>query len=116
MAEDFGVKIALQGEREFKRAITDVNASFRVLGSEMKLVDAQFKRSDDAQAKYAAKGKVLAEQIAAQKDKIITLEAALKNAATNFGETDRRTLAWQTQLNNAKAVLADLEGELEDNN
>ena len=36
--------------------------------------------------------------------------------ATNFGETDRRTLAWQTQLNNAKVALADLEGELEDNN
>ncbi|MGQ4533372.1 phage tail protein [Dermabacteraceae bacterium P13138] len=116
MAEDFGLKIALQGEREFKKAITEINASFRVLGSEMKLVDAQFKRSDDAQAKYAAKGKVLAEQIAAQRDKINTLEAALKNAATNFGETDRRTLAWQTQLNNAKAALADLEGELEDNN
>lgn len=96
MAEDFGLKIALQGEREFKKAITEINASFRVFGSEMKLVDAQFKRSDDAQATYAAQGKVLAEQISAQRDKNNTLAAALKNAAIHFGETDRRTLAWQT--------------------
>ena len=36
--------------------------------------------------------------------------------ATNFGETNRRTLAWQTRLNNAKATLVDVEGELEENN
>lgn len=48
MAEDFGLKIALAGEREFKRTLSEVNVQFRVLGSEMKLVDAQFKCSDDA--------------------------------------------------------------------
>lgn len=136
LVENFGLKIALQGEQEFKRANIKYNVSsmcsglsrcdyraspvacsfFRVLWYEMKLVAAQLKRSDVTQAKYAAKGKVLAEQISTQKDKINTRKQALKNTATNFEETDRKTLAWQTQFNNAKAALADLEGELEDNN
>ena len=34
----FGLRIGLQGEREFKRAITDINRSMRVLGSELKLL------------------------------------------------------------------------------
>lgn len=33
--------------------------------------------------------------IDAQKDKVSTLEKALNNAASSFGENDRRTLAWQ---------------------
>ncbi|MGQ4534331.1 hypothetical protein ACUH9Y_04415 [Dermabacteraceae bacterium P13115] len=56
----------------------------------MELVYAQFKRSDDAQVKYAVKGKALVEQISAKKGKVNTLEAPLKNAATNLGETDWR--------------------------
>ena len=42
MADKFGLKIGLEGEREFKKALADINRSFRVLGSEMKLVESQF--------------------------------------------------------------------------
>ena len=41
---------------------------------------------------------------------------ALENAATSFGENDRRTQAWQIQLNNAEAALNDMERELQRNN
>lgn len=33
-----GLRIDLEGEREFKREITDINRSMRVLGSKLKLV------------------------------------------------------------------------------
>ncbi|MDD6302603.1 MAG: hypothetical protein PUA56_04830 [Bacillales bacterium] len=39
MAENFGLKIGLEGEKEFKSALAQINNSFKVLGSEMKLVD-----------------------------------------------------------------------------
>jgi uncharacterized membrane protein len=39
----------------------------------------------------AAKQRLLNKEIDAQKDKINTLKAALENAATSFGENDRRT-------------------------
>ena len=38
MADNFGLKIGLEGEKEFKKALADINSSFKVLGSEMKLV------------------------------------------------------------------------------
>ena len=35
MADDFGLKIGLEGEKEFKKALSEINQSFKVLGSEM---------------------------------------------------------------------------------
>ena len=46
MSENFGLKIGLEGEREFKKSLAEINNSFRVLGSEMKLVDSQFDKND----------------------------------------------------------------------
>lgn len=39
MADNFGLKIGLEGEKEFKNALRDINQSFKVLGSEMNLVN-----------------------------------------------------------------------------
>ena len=39
MADNFGLKIGIEGEKEFKNAIREINQSFKVLGrSEMNLV------------------------------------------------------------------------------
>ena len=37
MADNFGLKIGVEGEKEFKKALSDINSQFKVLGSEMKL-------------------------------------------------------------------------------
>lgn len=116
MAEGFGLKIALEGEREFKAALRDINASFKVLGSEMRLVDSQFAKNDASTEKLTARNQVLGREIEAQKAKIATLKEALENAAQGFGESDRRTQNWQVQLNQARATLNDLEREVSDNN
>jgi phage-related minor tail protein len=42
MADSFGLKIGIEGEREFKNALKEINQSFKVLGSEMNLVTSQF--------------------------------------------------------------------------
>ncbi len=114
MADNFGLKIGLEGEKEFKKALSDINQSFKVLGSEMKLVQSQFGKNDDSVEALSARHKVLSSQIDAQKQKIEMLQKALDNATESFGENDRRTQNWQIQLNNAKAALNDMERELED--
>lgn len=111
---DFGLKIGLEGEKEFKNALRDINQSFKVLGSEMKLVSSEFDKQDKSVAAVAARNEVLNKAIDAQKDKISTLESALKNAADSFGENDRRTQNWAVQLNNAKAELNGMERELDE--
>ena len=115
MADNFGLKIGVEGEKEFKKALADINQSFKVLGSEMKLVSSQFDKNDQSVQALSARNAVLNKEIEAQKGKIETLRAALQNAAESFGENDRRTQNWQIQLNNAEAALNSMERELSDN-
>ena len=116
MSENFGLKIGLEGEREFKKSLAEINNSFKVLGSEMKLVDSQFDKNDKSAEALTARNQVLNKEIEQQKQKIDTLRTALQNAADSFGENDRRTQNWQIQLNNAQAALNGMERELNFNN
>lgn len=115
MADNFGLKIGLEGEKEFKKALSEINSSFKVLGSEMKLVESQFGKNDTSVNALTARNQVLNKEIEAQKQKIETLRSALENAASSFGENDKRTQAWQIQLNNAEAALNNMEREVSDN-
>ena len=99
MADSFGLKIGFEGEKEFKKALADINQSFKVLGSKMKLATSQFDKNDKSVEALAARNKVLRKEIDEQITKIDTLRKALQNAATSFGENDRRTQNWQIQLN-----------------
>lgn len=115
MADNFGLKIGVEGEKEFKKALSDINQSFKVLGSEMKLVESAFGKNENGIESLTGKNEVLNKQIDAQKDKIETLRKALENASASFGENDRRTQNWAVQLNNAKAELNGMERELKGN-
>jgi chromosome segregation ATPase len=111
---DFGLRIGIQGEQEFRKALADINQSFRVLGSEMQLVSSQYDKNDKSTAALAAKSGVLNKEIEAQKEKITMLQAALRNSSESFGDNDRRTQNWQIALNKAQAELNGMKRELEE--
>lgn len=108
-------RFELDGEKEYKAAVSEINASLRVLNSEMKLVSEQFKNNDKSVEALTASSDVLSRQILTQKEKIEALQAALKNSAERYGEADACTKRWQTSLNNAQAELVKMERELKAN-
>jgi phage-related minor tail protein len=59
----------------------------------MNLVTSQFDKQDRSVEGITARNQVLNKEIDTQKDKIGTLEKALENATSSFGENDRRTKA-----------------------
>ena len=115
VSENFGLKIGIDGESEFKKSIRDINDSFKVLKSEMNLVTSEYGKQDKSISGLNAKNKVLIKEIDTQKEKIKILESALDNSAKSFGENDKRTKAWAVQLNNAKADLNKMDSELQKN-
>ena len=115
MADNFGIKLGVEGEKEFKKALADINSQFKVLGSEMKLATSQFDKNESSVESLTSKNEVLAKQIDAQKEKIETLRKALQNASDSFGENDRRTQQWVVALNNAEAELNGMARELSQN-
>ena len=71
----------MRASSEFKKSLAEINNSFRVLGSEMKLVDSQFDKNDKSAEALTARNQVLNKEIEQQKQKIETLRSALANAA-----------------------------------
>jgi len=57
--DNFGLKIGVEGEKQFKQALADINQSFKVLGSEMQLVTSQFDKNDKSAAALTSRNAVL---------------------------------------------------------
>ena len=66
-------------------------------------------------AALSAKNDVLERKISTQTEKIEYLRAALQQSAERYGEADKRTMQWQTSLNNAEADLNSLNNQVDEN-
>lgn len=108
-------KLALDGEKEYKEQISQVNRNLRTLKSEMALVDATFKGQANTTEALTAKNKVLQASVDQQRDKVRTLEQALESATQAYGDNDKRVDEYRQSLNRAKAELINLDRELQDN-
>ncbi len=69
MADNFGLKLGIEGEKQFKQALSDINQSFKILGSEMKLVESEFDKQDKSVASLTTRNEVLNKQIDEQKNR-----------------------------------------------
>lgn len=107
--------IKLDGEQEFKKQMSSVNSELKTLKSDMALVTAEFKGNANSLDALTAKGRVLQQQYAQQAEKVKALEKAVADASDAYGEADKRTDDYTRQLNYAKAALADLNREIQDN-
>lgn len=105
MAVDIGPKIGIDGEKEFRQNLNNINQQLRTLGSEMKAVTSAFGEGDDAEVKLAEQTKVLNKQIDAQEKKLAELQKGLDKATDKFGEADTKTLRWKQAVNDATAEL-----------
>ena len=112
MATDIGPKIGIDGEKEFRQQLQNINQQLRTLGSEMKAVTSAFEEGDRGEEALAAQTNVLNRQIDAQKTKLAQLEKGLAAATEKFGASDTRTLKWAQTVNEARSDLNRMESQL----
>jgi hypothetical protein len=115
MASNIGAKVELAGEREFRKALSEINTGLRTTASELTLVSAKYSENANSMSALTAKNTALQTKLDQQTEKIKTLRSALENAKLQYGETDTRTLKWQESLNLAEVELIKTEKELKDN-
>lgn len=111
-----GAKVELSGEKEYKQALTDLNNGNRVLASEMKKLQAEYKGNSDSVEFLTKKGDILDRQLSGQKEKVETLRQALENAAKTYGEGSAQAMKYQAKLNDAEAAQYELQHAIEENN
>lgn len=108
-----GAGIVLDGEKEFKQAVTDINNGLKVTTSELMLVTARFSDNSKSMEALTTKSEVLEDAVNGQREKILKLREALAHSATTYGEADSKTMKWQVSLNKAETELLEMEKGLE---
>lgn len=59
MATNIGPKLGIDGEKEFRDALYNINQQLKTLGSEMKAVTSEFEDNADSQESLAKQAQVL---------------------------------------------------------
>ena len=115
-------RLAVDGEREFKKAMSEVNTTMRTLKSELELVDAQFKGQANTMEALRKKHEILKTQYDQQRESVKALEKAVKDSTEahvkqggSVDALDKRTLDLTRQLNRAKVAEIEMNDALEEN-
>ncbi|HWT27165.1 MAG TPA: phage tail protein, partial [Mobilitalea sp.] len=114
-AENIGPKIVLEGEKEYRSAISGINRDQKVLTSEMKAMSAEFDGNANSVQALTKKSEILNKEYDAQEKKVRTLRGALDSVKSTYGENSNQVKEWQVKLNNANAELSGLNKEIKAN-
>lgn len=109
-------KVKMDGEKEYRAALAQINAGLKNLGAEMRATEQDFTDNADSVEALTAKGDVLARQMQTQQEKVDTLREVLQKAGESYGEADKRTIDWKTSLIDAETKLKQMQASLEENN
>ena len=111
-------KLAIEGETQYKQALSACNAELKTLKSSLALVTSTFKGSANSMEALTAKGKALSDMQAAQAKKISEVEDALKNAqehqkayADAAAEAGQKVAEYQAALEKLKDSAGDTQQE-----
>ena len=110
----FGGTVKLDGESDYKKALSHITTQLSVVASEMNKVTVEFGKNDKSVEGLTAKDKVLSDRLQVQQEKVELLKGALESAKKEYGETDDKTLKWQKSLNNAEADVIKTKNKIED--
>jgi len=77
---NISTKLAIDGEAQYRAALSGINSEIKTLQSSLKLVDSEFQGNANSMTALSAKGEALQRLWEAQKTKVDSLKEALENA------------------------------------
>lgn len=113
MANDFkiGATLAVDGEKEFKKALSEANKELKLLSSEAKASSAAFENNGDELANLSKQYEIASDKVAVQREKVLALQNAMEELAKTEGEDSEKVKDYAIQLNNASAQLDKMTAE-----
>lgn len=110
-----GPRVEVDGLKEYKQAISELNASNKTLSAELRKLQAEYRGNEESAEFLTKKGKILEDQLLRQKEKVEQLRAAMQESARINGEADTKTQQYAASLANAEAEVFNLQHAIEDN-
>lgn len=107
--------IKLDGEAEFKKQLSDANRELKNVGSEMKLLTAQFDGQANSMDYLTKKAELLQRDYDQQKEKAEGLAARIKLLEKNNLGASKAADEYRITLNRTNAVMIELDREIKNN-
>lgn len=108
-------RLTLEGEKEYKRELGEVNQEIGLLNDKMKHADAEFRGQANSIDALTKKNTLLREAQQKQIDKISKLQTAIEDCGEAYGENDEAVMRFKRQLEKAETDLINLNDELSAN-
>lgn len=86
MADDISVKLAVEGEQNFKTAISAANAQLKAMDAELQAAVSSMTGMESAEQKLAAKSSILNQQIEKNKEKLSILSQQYEKSKAKLDE------------------------------
>lgn len=113
MAADISVGIAVQGEKEFNKALKECQNTLKQLDSGLKANAAEFDKNENAMRQSKERYELLGNAIEENEKIIEALNDAIKFSTDTYGAAAKKTTDYVTAQNKAREAVAKLRKELE---
>lgn len=107
----FGGTIKLQGESEYRRALSQITQNLREVSSEMKIVTSTYSKNDTSTDALTAKSDVLNKRLEEQKSKLKLVSDQYKQYQDAVKQSADEHTQLGEKLENAKEKLASIESQ-----
>lgn len=111
-----GASIILEGEKEYRQALKNINQEQKVMTSEMKLTQAQYKNNANSINALKSQYDGLNKQIDKQNEKIAVYEKALSSAKKAEEESAKNVDKYTVELAKARKELDEMEKSADSSN
>lgn len=101
----FGGVIKLQGESEYRKALSSITDSLKVVGSELKKVSSLYDKNDTSVSKLTSTNEALTKKLKLQNDALDRARDMLKEAQTGYEQSADSVKEWQQKLEQAREEL-----------
>ena len=85
-------KVKMDGEKEYRAALAQINAGLKNLGAEMRATEQDFADNANSVEALTKKSDVLERTMLTQKEKVEKLQEVVAAATKTYGEADKRTI------------------------
>lgn len=101
----FGGVIKLEGEQEYRRALTQIQDKLSVVGAQMGKMTASFDSNSKSVEALSTKNKLLEKRLTEQKDALGLANGMLSKAKDEYNKAASSADKWRSALNDAKSSL-----------
>ena len=111
-----GIKVGIDGENEYRKALKDITSNLKLMSSEMKLTSTEFERGDKSLKQTKTSYDNINKSVQDQKEKVSALRTALEEAEKTYGKNNTVVQELKTKLNQAEVQMKQMEDATDKSN